>query len=103
MAFAKFAGEGQRVLAISGTGRTRHLQQLVRDSGHGADHNHRSLRQASPYNLCRAIDRLGILNRGPAEFHHDHRPMFLEKGAARISNNRLMAGMVCLNPGIPAL
>ena len=45
MAFAELAGQSQRGLAIAASGRSRHLQQLVGNPRHGADHDHWPLRQ----------------------------------------------------------
>src|SRR6266568_6533079 len=46
VAFAKLASQRQRGLTVASAGCTRHVEQLVGDSGHRADYDDRSLRQA---------------------------------------------------------
>ena len=72
VALLQRAAELQRGLAIAGPGGACHRQQLVGHLGHGADHDHRLLLQASFDDCACALDRLGVLHRGAAELHDDH-------------------------------
>jgi hypothetical protein len=59
----------QPAVAVAGSGGARHGQQLIGNFRHGADYDHRILRQSAADDLRGAINRGGILHRGAAEFH----------------------------------
>ena len=82
VAFVQAAAEFQRGLAIAGPGGAGHGQQLVGHLGHGADHDHRLLRQPAFDDGAGALDGLGVLHRGAAELHDDHRGKFLGEAKA---------------------
>ena len=73
MAFAQSARKPQGRFSITSPGRQRHLEKRVGDLGHGAHHDHRLFLRSPFDDGSSAIDRLGVLDRGPAKFHHDHR------------------------------
>ncbi len=84
VALLQGAAEFQRGLAVAGSGGAGHGQQLVGHLGHGADHHHRLLLQAAFDDRAGALDRLGVLHRGAAELHDDHRGRFLRQGGTRV-------------------
>ena len=72
VAFSQVAGELQRGFAVSGARGARRGQQLVGDSGHGANHHRRLLRDTSFDDSSSAVDGRGILDGSAAEFHDQH-------------------------------
>ena len=73
VALLQRAAEFERGLALACAGGPGHGQQRVGDLGHGADHDHRLLRQAAFDDGGDAVDGLGVFDGGAAEFHDDHR------------------------------
>ena len=71
VAFAKFACQGERRLAVSRSSRARHSQQLVRDTRHCADHDHRPLLETSTHDRGNALDGFGVTHGGAAKLHDD--------------------------------
>ena len=77
VAFLKRAAELERGLALSGSGGACHGEQCVGHLGHGADHDHGSLRQSPLHDGSNAVDGPRVSDRSAAELHHDHRRDFL--------------------------
>ncbi len=72
MAFTQPTRKLQRFFAIAFAGRASCGEKLVGDLRHRADYNERCAFASLGDDLRCAINRGGILDRGPAEFHHDH-------------------------------
>jgi hypothetical protein len=71
VAFTELAGQRQGSLTIAISGRARHLQQLVGDAGHSADHDNWVLLKPAAHDLDHAPNGLSITYRGATEFHDD--------------------------------
>src|SRR5438105_15954524 len=73
MAFLQSPAELEGILAIAVSRSACHRQQLIGHLSHGADNNDRLLRGVGLHDGGRALNCFGILDRGTAEFHDDHR------------------------------
>src|SRR5260370_22458055 len=58
---------------VTTAGSFTHGHQLVRDFGHGADHDDGLLGKTAAHDFTNAFHGGGILDRGTAKFHDDHR------------------------------
>src|SRR5882724_5297816 len=85
MTLLQSAAEFQRSLAVAGAGGMGHGQKLVRHFGHGADYHSGFVFKSTFDNSRRPFDGPGILHRGAAELHHDHRDKFLWLGGTGIN------------------
>src|SRR5215469_6982528 len=69
MTFAQFAGQSKCSFAVAGSGRPRHLEQLVGDPRHSADHHDGPLFEPTAHDLRHARDRFGVPDRSAAKLH----------------------------------
>jgi hypothetical protein len=75
VAIAQAGGDGERLVAIAVGGGASGREKLIRDLGHGADHDNRPVSEAGFHDVGGAADGDGILDGRAAELHHDHRAL----------------------------
>src|SRR5207249_841183 len=97
MAFLQSPAELEGILAIAVSRSACHRQQLIGHLSHGADNNDRLLRGVGLHDGGRALNCFGILDRGAAEFHDDHRWEVLRRRVDGMSVDKCIEGLVAIN------
>src|SRR6266545_2690533 len=102
MTVAERAGELERGLAVPVAGGPAHGQQLVRDLGHGADHDHGLLRKAVVHNARGAVNGGGVLHGRAAKFHDNHAEKTLSRTLTQMNVTQFPDYPVVISPDILA-